>query len=865
MKPKTLFLTWMVCQLAVSVYAERQKPMVTNYPVETIEIDGKSEYYMYNTGAKKFWTGANLWGTQASVGPIGWKVRFSQHVSVKDKAWDGKTVLLEDFAMNRTWLKAWIVADANIIYTDYYGQADYFWCIQKVGDAYRLSASALNPNPTVAGYANKYVGIDATKEDSVLYSDLTESETNHIDWIFFNATAYDAALDLYEDAQFLLKRITEAEKKGLDVTAQKQVYDNNEATAEEVSSAIAAVNIAISEYEEKNVSPNAPVDKTSLIVNPNYDNNDNEGWSGTTPLFQTYTNAEHYNKTFDSWQVLENIPNGVYKLTVQGFYRPSNSNRWNYENGEAPQYAVFYASNGADSLISPVPNIHCDTDDSDILPNNMQQTGEAFAAGKYVTTLHFVVSDHRVRIGIAQNEKAGDSDWVIWDNWQLTYYGNKGEASFNSAVKEMIDANLTRFDAVTEKMSIGIVDTYKATISKLTATDLASVNKAKQTIESAIDAVEENLSAWKKYLEPMEEWNELFQNDYVQIHHWNKALRNLDDYLKKEAIAFIKEQDATTAELQEETEKLKALINATFVTKDFSLVNAVWSYVHFDRTHVTETGDVKEINNYIRYTVLDKPENIDRMTYYPLVKYTTCEYEEGKEVATYRIRMEENRVYILKEDAPESFGEMGILKEEGKDYILYDFNLKEGDEFCKLENGNSVNMSDSSSVTTIDGKEFNTLNVMNNHWIEGIGSIYDFLTPLPYAEVDCDCGFVLNYFKNQIYGEIVVYKNPLGDITSVSTAFKADDCASGADAIKQIIKEQESAQVHPIGQTLLCTSPTATKLEVYTMDAIKVDEAAFANGEATVKVKKTPATYLYIVTYPDGRRESGKVMVKIKN
>ena len=106
MKPKTLFLTWMVCQLAVSVYAERQKPMVTNYPVETIEIDGKSEYYMYNTGAKKFWTGANLWGTQASVGPIGWKVRFSQHVSVKDKAWDGKTVLLEDFAMNRTWLKA---------------------------------------------------------------------------------------------------------------------------------------------------------------------------------------------------------------------------------------------------------------------------------------------------------------------------------------------------------------------------------------------------------------------------------------------------------------------------------------------------------------------------------------------------------------------------------------------------------------------------------------------------------------------------------------------------------------------------------------------------------------------------------------
>ena len=64
-----------------------------------------------------------------------------------------------------------------------------------------------------------------------------------------------------------------------------------------------------------------------------------------------------------------------------------------------------------------------------------------------------------------------------------------------------------------------------------------------------------------------------------------------------------------------------------------------------------------------------------------------------------------------------------------------------------------------------------------------------------------------------------------------------------------------------VSSTLLSTSPTATKLEVYTMDAVKVGEAAFVNGEATVKVGKAPATYLYIVTYPDGRRESGKVVV----
>ena len=45
------------------------------------------------------------------------------------------------------------------------------------------------------------------------------------------------------------------------------------------------------------------------------------------------------------------------------------------------------------------------------------------------------------------------------------------------------------------------------------------------------------------------------------------------------------------------------------------------------------------------------------------------------------------------------------------------------------------------------------------------------------------------------------------------------------------------------------------------MDAIKVGEASFTNGQTVVKVGKTPAMYLYIVTYPDGRRESGKAVV----
>lgn len=478
-----------------SVWAERQKPVLTDYPVETIEIDGKSEYYMYNAGAKKFWVGANAWGTQASVGPTGWKVRFSQYVAAEGEAWDGKTVLFEDFAKNSSWLKAWFVAGDHIMYTDYNNQADYLWCIQKVGSAYRLSASELNPDATVAGNAALFVGIDATKGDSIVYSNLDVAETSYIDWTFFSAAAYDAALSLYDDALLLGERIAEAEAKGIDVAAQKQVYNNDKATAEEIAAAVTAVNKAISLYEENSVDPYNPVDKTSSIANPSYDANTNDGWSGTTPGFQSYTDAEHYNKTFNSWQMLENIPNGLYKMSVQGFYRPATSGA----NG-----AVFYAANGTDSLTAIVPDLASEAANIASLPNNMQSAEEAFVAGLYVTELVFVVTNNQVRIGITLPELTGGSDWVIWDNWKLTYYGNK-ETSYDAIVKEIVAKNLTKYDDQLENMTDGVFDVYSAAISNLTATDLAGVATAQEAIAAAAAVVDANVAAWTEFKRLYEE------------------------------------------------------------------------------------------------------------------------------------------------------------------------------------------------------------------------------------------------------------------------------------------------------------------------------------------------------------------------
>ena len=80
-----------------------------------------------------------------------------------------------------------------------------------------------------------------------------------------------------------------------------------------------------------------------------------------------------------------------------------------------------------------------------------------------------------------------------------------------------------------------------------------------------------------------------------------------------------------------------------------SWIGAVWSYVEWIPSDNHIKGYEKDsIINYIRYTVLDEPEEINGKIYYPLVKYVNAEYSPEVVEATYRIRQEGQRIYMLK-------------------------------------------------------------------------------------------------------------------------------------------------------------------------------------------------------------------------
>ena len=562
---------------ASAAIQERQKPALPE-PIDAF-TDGVTSMYMYNVGAERFFCAGNSWGTQTSIGDEGYRVYFEQFVVDAATGWDGTTVIFKDSCLAKSGAIHTVFFD-NVnggCFVDKGSQANYYWKLQKNADNayYRLSMAENNPDYQawqVDAHPNTFWGWDAAN-GTVVSSFLDPSlDGIHVDWGFCTVAAYDAykvTIGVYNTAQELKAQIEAAAAEGIDVAAWEAVYNNTAATTEELEAAIAGAKDALAKVEELKVDPLNPVSKTSAITNPSYDANDNAGWSGTTPGFQSYTDAEHYNKTFDSWQLVTGLPNGLYKLTVQGFYRPSTADATG---------AVFYAANGTDSLTVNVPDINSATTLAS-KPNNMQSAEQAFVDGHYGVELYFVVVNNQARIGVALPKTTGGTDWVIWDNWGLTYYGNKGEATYTGAVTGLVNAALAKFDGREAEVTVGTIDTYKATLNGLTASDLAGVNAAIATIEEAAAAVQTNIDGWVKYNEEIERGNKVrTDNSYGP----STQMNTMSAYVARTAPAILRAKALSTEELLAEVAKLTELIeeairNSLVVDSDVTdmfLVNA---------------------------------------------------------------------------------------------------------------------------------------------------------------------------------------------------------------------------------------------------------------------------------------------------
>lgn len=246
-----------------------------------------------------------------------------------------------------------------------------------------------------------------------------------------------------------------------------------------------------------------PVELTHKINNPRFDDN-NSGWEdaparggntgGTNGDADSFDDrnpcAEHYNKTYNTYQTLTGLPNGLYNVSVQGFYRQGGyADAASKHNGGTESLNALLYANGKEqplqSIFEEAGKVSCDgtatTEGIDgAFPNNMVAASYFFSANLYWNTVEKVtVTDGTLTFGIKKTTAVG-ADWTIFDNFRLQYLGGV----CNSAIPLPSNGNIKADQWY--KYDVAVTGSY--TISAGTAADIIQTNNGVQLVEEATGA-----------------------------------------------------------------------------------------------------------------------------------------------------------------------------------------------------------------------------------------------------------------------------------------------------------------------------------------------------------------------------------------
>ncbi len=208
-------------------------------------------------------------------------------------------------------------------------------------------------------------------------------------------------------------------------------------TVAELASALPAARAALMDaavaYAEEE-SGEGETDLTFLLKNPGFDEY-GSGWSGTAFSAAGPDVAEFFNTTFDTYQVLRDMPAGTYRFLCQGFYRDGD-----YvvayparQNGTEQLRAELYVNDVAQPFMSLFDESVPYTYSPYTYPDNVWTAHSAFNIdGEYAANEVEYKLEQRgdLRLGIVKDEHK-TNDWTCFDNFRLYF------KALPTAIREM--------------------------------------------------------------------------------------------------------------------------------------------------------------------------------------------------------------------------------------------------------------------------------------------------------------------------------------------------------------------------------------------------------------------------------------------
>ena len=191
-----------------------------------------------------------------------------------------------------------------------------------------------------------------------------------------------------------------------------------------------------------NASTANPVDVTVLISDASFNKyaalddpwtNLNQDWEWGDRNFGDKNTETFNSQEYDLSQTVTIPKAGYYELSVQSYYRDGNINA-HVSRVQAGEELVVAPNLYAGSVTQPIMYIHEEADkapgegtNTNIgnFPDNMRQASKFFENGLYKKSLRFVVDadNTEVKIGIKKGTGNRDNNWVVTDNFRLTYLG----------------------------------------------------------------------------------------------------------------------------------------------------------------------------------------------------------------------------------------------------------------------------------------------------------------------------------------------------------------------------------------------------------------------------------------------------------
>ena len=251
--------------------------------------------------------------------------------------------------------------------------------------------------------------------------------------------------------------------------------------------------------------------------------------------------AESYRSVFTISQTLTNVPDGIYSVAAQGFYRHDLNSGGNlpyfFANDEKRTFPLQEGSE-----------------------NNMATASVSFSNGLYeIEPIIVVVTDGILNIGIV-SETA--DNWCIWDNFRLTYYGEEENV--------VIDRLKLRYNELVTKANQLLLDEANQSdyARQLLEASLALPHETRGELEAAIDSITNSLSismtifnAMSKYLDQRDRYTAI--TNQTEVYMGSTAKSTFDSYVSElDALAI---QAASATAIDDYRAQLRSAIS-TFLS-----------------------------------------------------------------------------------------------------------------------------------------------------------------------------------------------------------------------------------------------------------------------------------------------------------